>query len=96
MIASALASQLMSRIGPRPLIVAGAAAVAGGMLWFSSLTEHVGYTGQLLGPMLVSSFGLGLVFVPLALVSLHNVPEQDYGVAPACSTPPSRSAARSG
>jgi predicted MFS family arabinose efflux permease len=31
--------------------------------------------------MLLSSFGLGLVFVPLALVSLHDVPEQDYGVA---------------
>jgi MFS family permease len=80
-IASALASQLMPRIGPRPLIVAGAAAVAGGMFWFSRLTEHASYTGQLLGPMLVSSFGLGLVFVPLALVSLHNVPEQDSGVA---------------
>jgi EmrB/QacA subfamily drug resistance transporter len=80
-IASALASQLMSRIGPRPLIVAGAAAVAGGMFWFSRLTEHAGYTSQLLGPMLVSSFGLGLVFVPLALVALHNVAEQDSGVA---------------
>jgi hypothetical protein len=33
-IASALASQLMSRIGPRPLIVAGAAAVAGGCSGF--------------------------------------------------------------
>ena len=40
-----------------------------------------GYAGQLLGPMLVSSFGLGLVFVPLALVALHNVAEQDSGVA---------------
>jgi hypothetical protein len=29
----------------------------------------------------VSSFGLGLVFVPLALVALHNVAEQDSGVA---------------
>ena len=29
----------------------------------------------------MSSFGLGLVFVPLALVSLHNVAEQDSGVA---------------
>ena len=35
----------------------------------------------LLGPQLVSSFGLGLVFVPLALVALHNVAEQDSGVA---------------
>jgi hypothetical protein len=80
-LASALASQLMSRTGPRPLILAGTAAVAGGMFWFSTLTEHAGYTGQLLGPMLVSSCGLGLVFVPLALVALHNVAEQDSGVA---------------
>jgi len=29
----------------------------------------------------VSSFGLGLVFVPLALVALHNVAERDSGVA---------------
>ncbi|MFD7169936.1 MFS transporter [Streptomyces violascens] len=80
-IASALASRLVQRFGSRPLIVAGTAAVAGGMFWFSMLTEHAGYAGQLLGPMLVSSFGLGLVFVPLALVALHDVAEQDSGVA---------------
>ena len=80
-IASALASQLVPRIGPRPLIVAGSAMVAGGMFWFSRLTEHAGYASHLLGPQLVSSFGLGLVFVPLALVALHNVAEQDSGVA---------------
>ena len=79
--ASALASPLVARIGPRPLILAGSAMVAGGMFWFSRLTEHSGYAGHLLGPQLVSSFGLGLVFVPLALVSLHNVAEQDSGVA---------------
>jgi EmrB/QacA subfamily drug resistance transporter len=80
-IASALASQLVPRIGARPLILAGAAAVAGGTFWLSRLTEHAGYAGQLLGPMLVTSCGLGLVFVPLALVALHNVAEQDSGVA---------------
>jgi EmrB/QacA subfamily drug resistance transporter len=80
-IASALASPLVARIGPRPLILVGSAMVAGGMFWFSRLTEHAGYAGQLLGPQLVTSFGLGLVFVPLALVALHNVAEQDSGVA---------------
>ena len=80
-IASGLASQLVPRVGPRPLIVAGAAMVAGGMFWFSRLTEHAGYAGDLLGPQLVTSFGLGLVFVPLALVALHKVAEQDSGVA---------------
>jgi EmrB/QacA subfamily drug resistance transporter len=80
-VASALASPLVARIGPRPLILAGSAAVAGGMFWFSRLTEHAGYFSQLLGPQLVSSFGLGLVFVPLSLVALHKVAEQDSGVA---------------
>jgi EmrB/QacA subfamily drug resistance transporter len=79
--ASALASPLVARIGPRPLILTGAAMIAGGMFWFSRLTEHAGYFEHLLGPQLVSSFGLGLVFVPLSLVSLHNVAEQDSGVA---------------
>jgi MFS family permease len=80
-IASALASPLVARIGPRPLILAGTAAVAGGMFWFSRLTEHAGYASQLLGPQLVTSLGLGLVFVPLSLVALRNVAEQDSGVA---------------
>jgi hypothetical protein len=96
-IASVLASQLVARIGPRPLIVAGSAMVAGGMFWFSRLTEHAGYASHLLGPQPVSSFGLGLVFVPLALVALHTTWPSGTPVSPpACSTPPSRSAARSG
>jgi EmrB/QacA subfamily drug resistance transporter len=80
-VASGLASRLVPRIGARPLIITGAAMVAGGMFWFCRLTEHAGYASRLLGPQLVSSFGLGLVFVPLALVALHNVAEQDSGVA---------------
>jgi EmrB/QacA subfamily drug resistance transporter len=80
-IGSGLASPLVARIGPRPLIVTGAAMVAGGMFWYSRLTDHAGYASHLLGPTLVSSLGLGLVFVPLALVALYKVAEQDSGVA---------------
>jgi EmrB/QacA subfamily drug resistance transporter len=79
--AAALASQLIARIGARPLILAGATAAVVGMFWFSRLTVHATYPGNLLGPMLVTSFGLGLLFVPLSLVALHNVAEQDAGVA---------------
>ena len=78
---STLAARLVARVGPRPLIVAGTAMIAGGMFWFSRLTEHSGYLSQLLGPQLVTSLGLGLVFVPLSLVALHKVAEQDSGVA---------------
>lgn len=79
--ASWLASRLVTRTGPRPLILVGAAAVAGGTFWFSRISEHAGYSSQLLGPMLLTSGGLGLVFVPLSLVALHNVADQDSGIA---------------
>jgi hypothetical protein len=71
----------MPRVGARLLILTGAASVAGGTFWFSRLTEHAGYADQLLGPILVTACGLGLVFVPLSLVALHNVADQDSGVA---------------
>jgi EmrB/QacA subfamily drug resistance transporter len=79
--ATTISSRLVARIGPRPLILTGAAMAVGGMFWYSRLTEHSSYPGGLLGPMLVTSCGLGLLFVPLSLVALHNVRVQDSGVA---------------
>ena len=71
----------MPRIGARPLLVAGAAACAGGLYWLSRVTEHGHYAGGLLGPILVIGAGLGLLFVPLPLVVLDRVADADAGVA---------------
>jgi EmrB/QacA subfamily drug resistance transporter len=81
MAASGLASQFVSRIGARPLMISGATAAAGGMFWLSRVTEHSTYAGGLLGPMLITGFGMGLIFVPLSLVSLAKVANNDAGVA---------------
>ena len=83
MVASGVASQLVSRIGARPLMVGGAAIMAGGMFWMSQLTEHSTYSGGLLGPMMVAGLGLGLVFVPLSLVALARVGNTDVGASSA-------------
>jgi MFS family permease len=80
-IAATLASQLVVRVGPRPLMLVGSAMAAGGMFWFSRLTEHASYVGELLGPMVLTAIGLGLLFVPLSLTALHNVEDQHAGVA---------------
>ncbi|HEX9624367.1 MAG TPA: MFS transporter, partial [Streptosporangiaceae bacterium] len=80
-IASGVVSQLVARTGPRPLMIAGTAITAGGMYWFSHLTDHSSYVSGLLGPMLVTSIGLGLVFVPISLVALTKVSPEDSGVA---------------
>ena len=78
---SGVASQAVNRIGARPLLIAGSASMAGGMFWLSRISEHSSYAGGLLGPMLIIATGLGLLFVPMALVSLTKVRNADTGVA---------------
>jgi len=78
---SGIISQVVGRVGARPLMLAGATVTAGGMYWFSQITEHSSYLNGLLGPMLVTSTGLGMLFVPLALVALTRVRPEDSGVA---------------
>jgi EmrB/QacA subfamily drug resistance transporter len=79
--ASGAATALVPRIGARPLLLAGGAASAGGLYWLSRVTEHGTYAGGLLGPILMTGAGLGLLFVPLPLVALARVGEADAGVA---------------
>src|SRR5580693_2719705 len=81
LVATAASSQLVSRIGARPLMIAGSAAGTGGMFWLSRVTEHSHYVSGLLGPMLLTAVGLGLIFAPLLLVSLTKVANNDTGVA---------------
>jgi MFS family permease len=78
---SGVVSQLIGRIGARPLMLIGTTVTAGGMFWFSQLTEHSTYVNGLLGPMLVTSTGLGMLFVPLSLVALNRVAGEDSGIA---------------
>ena len=78
---SGVASQAVPRIGARPLMIAGSASMAGGMFWLSRITEHASYAGGLLGPMLIIATGLGLLFVPMTLVALTKVRDEDTGVA---------------
>ena len=43
------------------------------MFWLSRITEHSHYAAGMLGPMLVTALGMGLLFVPLSLVALAKV-----------------------
>ena len=81
LMASAAATRLVPRTGARPLLLAGSVITAAGLYWLSRLTEHGTFAGGLLGPILVTGAGLGLLFVPLSLVALARVPEADSGAA---------------
>jgi EmrB/QacA subfamily drug resistance transporter len=81
MLMAGVSAQLVTRIGARPLLIAGSAIGAGGMFWLSRITEHSTYVGGLLGPMLVTAAGLGMLFMPITLVALAKVEDRDAGLA---------------
>jgi predicted MFS family arabinose efflux permease len=81
MATSAIGAQLVPRIGAWPLLLAGSVVAAGGMFWLSRINEHSHYASGLLGPMMLTAAGIGLIFVPASLVALTKVADDDAGVA---------------
>ena len=81
LVMTVVAQRAVSRIGARPLLIAGSALAAGGMVWLSRITEHSTYAGGMLGPALLLGAGLGLLFVPMSLVILNKVNTSDTGAA---------------
>ena len=79
--AAGISSQLLSRIGTRPLIVAGALIAAGGMYWLSRIPVHGSFLSDLLPGMLVLSFGIGPVFVGVTTAANAGVPADKAGLA---------------
>jgi EmrB/QacA subfamily drug resistance transporter len=79
--ATVVAQQGVTRVGARPLLIAGTAIGAGGLFWMSRITEHSTFAGGMLGPEMVLGAGLGLLFVVIYLVGLTKVSNQDTGVA---------------
>ena len=93
-----VSAELVPRIGARPLLLAGSAVAAGGMVWLSRINEHSTYVGGLLGPMMVTAAGLGMLFMPLTLVALSKVerPGHRAGLQPAQHRPAGRRRDRAG
>jgi EmrB/QacA subfamily drug resistance transporter len=82
-IAAQLSAQLLPRIGPRNLILFGSIVMAGGLFWLSTISADSSYAGHLLPSLLVMSFGIGSIFVPLTTVAVAGVEPHEAGLASA-------------
>jgi EmrB/QacA subfamily drug resistance transporter len=82
-IAAGVSSQLISRIGTRPLIVGGALIAAAGLFWLSRIPADGSYASDLLPGMLVLSLGVGPVFVGVTTAANAGVPGDKAGLAAA-------------
>jgi len=77
---------LMPRVGPKPLVPAGMLVGAGAMVWFAQLGLHTAYADGVLGPLILTGIGLGMVIAPSINTGTYGVAPQDAGVASATVT----------
>ncbi len=78
-----VASQLLPKFGPRPLMVPGLTFAGIGLLLLTRITPETSYLTHVVPSLLIMSSGMALVFIPLTSTSLHAVSNHDTGVASA-------------
>ena len=81
--ATTIGSTLTPRIGPRPLVPAGALIAAGGMVYLTRLDLDSSYAAGVLPGLILIGLGLGLIFAPTQNTATSGVDQRDAGVASA-------------
>ena len=79
--AAGVGGQFVTRFGFKPILAAGMAFVAVGLLWFSRVSVGGGFISDILGPSLLAAMGLGFGFVTSTIAAVSGVKDQEQGVA---------------
>jgi EmrB/QacA subfamily drug resistance transporter len=78
---SAVAAQLVTRIGVKPVLAVGMAALTGGLLFFTQVSVGGSYVADLLPGFLLVGLGLGFSFVPVSIAALAGIQPSEAGLA---------------
>ena len=78
---SAVAAQLVTRVGVKPVLVVGMIALTGGVLYFTQVSVGGSYVSDLLPGFLLVGLGLGFSFVPISIAALAGVQPAEAGLA---------------
>jgi len=76
-----LATRALAKIGPRPLLLTGPFVAAAGLAWLSRFPADGSYTADVLGPLMLLTFGMGLAMTPLAVAGTAGMPRHEAGLA---------------
>jgi EmrB/QacA subfamily drug resistance transporter len=80
-IAASISSQLFTRIGTKPVVLAGILTAAGGLYWLSRIPVDGSYVADILPGLLVVSLGMGGVFTGLTTAANAGVEQEKAGLA---------------
>jgi EmrB/QacA subfamily drug resistance transporter len=78
---SGVAAQLVTRIGVKPVLLIGMTALTAGLVYFTQVSVHGSYVGDLLPGFLLIGVGLGFSFVPISIAALAGVRPAEAGLA---------------
>jgi EmrB/QacA subfamily drug resistance transporter len=78
---SAIAAQLVTRIGVKPALLIGMVSLTAGLVYFTQVSVGGSYLGDLLPGFLLIAIGLGFSFVPISIAALAGVEAAEAGLA---------------
>jgi EmrB/QacA subfamily drug resistance transporter len=78
---SAVAAQLVTRVGVKPVLVVGMTALTAGLVYFTQVSVGGSYVTDLLPGFLLVGLGLGFSFVPISIAALAGVQPAEAGLA---------------
>jgi MFS family permease len=79
--AAGVASVLTTRVGYKPVLIAGLLLVAAGLVWFSQISPDGTYVGDVVFPSVLAGLGLGFSFVPVTIASVAGTQPDEAGLA---------------
>jgi EmrB/QacA subfamily drug resistance transporter len=78
---SAIAAQLVTRVGVKPVLLIGMTTLTAGLLYFTQVSVGGSYLGDLLPGFLLIAVGIGFAFVPISIAALAGVQAAEAGLA---------------
>ena len=78
---SAVAAQLVTRVGAKPVLVLGMTLLTAGLVYFTQVSVGGSYVGDLLPGFLLIGIGIGFSFVPISIAALAGVQAAEAGLA---------------
>jgi EmrB/QacA subfamily drug resistance transporter len=80
-VSAGVASQLTTKFGFKPVLIAGLILTAIGLAWFSQVSTDGSYVADVLFPSLLAAVGLGFAFVPMTIAAVAGVEGHEAGLA---------------
>jgi MFS family permease len=81
MASAGVASQLVTKLGYKPVLAVGLLFIVIGLTWFSRVSVGGGFATDILGPSLFAAAGLGFAFVTTTIAAVSGVEENEAGLA---------------